>query len=167
LLEFLNQLPNKFPLTKTVLYTESTNARFLKKCLDYNVKGMIYKKGDKIHHAAETILKTIEIVNHGFICINKIFSSRISIISWAKGNDNFNFDGSIKNYQLIKLLTPREKETISYIKMGKSNKEIAEALYISVGTLEQHKNNIKKKLNLKSANEILGFLLKNKKYFGL
>ena len=55
-------------------------------------------------------------------------------------------------------LSQREIEIISYIKKGNSSKEIADALNISVKTVEVHRYNILKKLNLKNAAALVNFI---------
>jgi two-component system invasion response regulator UvrY len=55
-------------------------------------------------------------------------------------------------------LSQREIEIISYIKKGHSSKEIADALSISVKTVEVHRYNILKKLNLKNAAALVNFI---------
>ena len=50
----------------------------------------------------------------------------------------------------FKNLTPREIQIAELIKQGKRSKEIAEFLGVSVGTVITHRNNIRKKLNLKA-----------------
>ena len=55
-------------------------------------------------------------------------------------------------------LSQREIEIISYIKKGHSSKEIADALNISVKTVEVHRYNILKKLNLKNAAALVNFI---------
>jgi two-component system invasion response regulator UvrY len=55
-------------------------------------------------------------------------------------------------------LSQREIEIISYIKKGFSSKEIADALNISVKTVEVHRYNILKKLNLKNAAALVNFI---------
>lgn len=55
-------------------------------------------------------------------------------------------------------LSQREIEIISYIKKGYSSKEIADALNISVKTVEVHRYNILKKLNLKNAAALVNFI---------
>ncbi len=55
-------------------------------------------------------------------------------------------------------LSQREIEIISYIKKGNSSKEIADALSISVKTVEVHRYNILKKLNLKNAAALVNFI---------
>ncbi|MGR3275419.1 response regulator [Acaryochloris marina NIES-2412] len=46
-------------------------------------------------------------------------------------------------------LTPRETEVLALIAEGQSNREIAEALYISERTVKNHVNSILKRLNLR------------------
>lgn len=75
-----------------------------------------------------------------------------------------NFNKRISNQQLnlnqlkqIESLTIREKEILKTLSSGKMSKEIADALHISVNTVEQHKKNIKKKLELKTVGELIHF----------
>ncbi|MCP4267272.1 MAG: PAS domain S-box protein [Candidatus Brocadiaceae bacterium] len=57
-------------------------------------------------------------------------------------------------------LTPREIEICDMIKSGISGKEIAEILDISHGTIERHRNNIRRKLGIKNRKISLSFFLK-------
>lgn len=47
-------------------------------------------------------------------------------------------------------ITPREREIISHICFGQSNKEIAEILFISIHTVKRHVNQIYQKLGIKN-----------------
>ncbi|WP_414545713.1 response regulator [Nostoc sp. CCY0012] len=65
-------------------------------------------------------------------------------------------------------LTPREKEVLQLIATGANNKEIAQQLYISEGTVKNHVTNILNRLNLRDrtqaaiiANTFLGYLEQN------
>jgi len=53
------------------------------------------------------------------------------------------------------LLTPREREILQLIAEGKSNKEIASMLNLSVYTVETHRANLMGKLGLKSVPELI------------
>ncbi len=53
------------------------------------------------------------------------------------------------------LLTPREREVLQLIAEGKSNKEIANVLNLSVYTVETHRGNMMEKLNLHSVPELI------------
>lgn len=53
------------------------------------------------------------------------------------------------------LLTPREREILQLVAEGKSNKEVAATLNLSVHTVETHRSNIMEKLKLKSLPELI------------
>ncbi len=59
------------------------------------------------------------------------------------------------------VLTPREIEIVKLVSEGFKNQEIADKLFISVRTVDAHKNNIMKKLKLKSTVDIVKFAIKN------
>jgi two-component system response regulator NreC len=61
----------------------------------------------------------------------------------------------------IDLLSSREREVLQMIAEGKTNKEIANALKLSVYTVEAHRGRIMEKLNLHSAGELVRFALRN------
>ena len=48
------------------------------------------------------------------------------------------------------MLTPREREMLFLIGEGLSNREIAESLVLSVKTVETHRANLSRKLNVRS-----------------
>lgn len=52
-------------------------------------------------------------------------------------------------------LTNREKEVLKLIAEGKSNREIADLLFISVHTVQNHRASIMKKLNLKKIADVI------------
>jgi two-component system, NarL family, response regulator NreC len=56
-------------------------------------------------------------------------------------------------------LTARESETLRYIALGYSNKEIAEKFALSVKTVEAHKANALKRLNITSRREIISYAI--------
>jgi two-component system, NarL family, response regulator NreC len=53
------------------------------------------------------------------------------------------------------LLTPREREVLQLVAEGKSNKEVAAILNLSVYTVETHRSNVMEKLKLKSLPELI------------
>lgn len=57
-------------------------------------------------------------------------------------------------------LSEREKEVLSWVAKGYSNKDIAEALIISVKTVETHKANVMEKLGLKTRPELVEYAMK-------
>lgn len=61
---------------------------------------------------------------------------------------------------VYQLLSDREKEVLTLVAKGYSNKEIAEQLVISVKTVETHKSNLMEKLQMKTRPELVAFALK-------
>ena len=58
-----------------------------------------------------------------------------------------------------KIMSEREKEIIGNIALGRSNPEIAQLLGLSLRTIENHRYRIMKKLNFKTARELMKFAL--------
>ena len=56
------------------------------------------------------------------------------------------------------LLSKREIDIISYIRKGLSSREIAETICISVKTVEVHRYNILKKLNMKNVAALVNYI---------
>jgi DNA-binding NarL/FixJ family response regulator len=61
----------------------------------------------------------------------------------------------------IDLLTTREREVLQMIAEGKTNKEIATTLHLSVYTVEAHRGRVMEKLNLHSTGELVRFALRS------
>jgi DNA-binding NarL/FixJ family response regulator len=59
-------------------------------------------------------------------------------------------------------VTAREREIIQLLAEGKSNKEAASTLGISVKTIEAHRANIMRKLRLRSVSELVRYAIRNK-----
>jgi len=60
----------------------------------------------------------------------------------------------------IDLLTSREREVLQMIAEGKTNKDIATILNLSVYTVDAHRGHIMEKLNLHSGNELVRFAVR-------
>jgi two-component system response regulator NreC len=58
-------------------------------------------------------------------------------------------------------LSTRELEVLKLFAESHTNKEIADKLFISVRTVESHKNNIMQKLNLKTMVDMVKFAIRN------
>jgi DNA-binding NarL/FixJ family response regulator len=59
------------------------------------------------------------------------------------------------------LLTPREREVIQLVAEGKTTKEIATALSLSVKTAETHRTNLMRKLDLHSIADLTLYAVRN------
>ncbi len=78
--------------------------------------------------------------------------------------DNMSQTQQTNNVNQIKTLDPltaREQEVLQLLLMGKSNREIAEVLYISENTVKTHARSIFSKYDVSSRAELISILLKN------
>lgn len=83
----------------------------------------------------------------------------LALLNFKKFQENL--EPSDANAALVKTLTKREKEILVVLASGKLSKEIAATLNISVLTVEKHKQNIRKKLNLVTIGEFPSFFRTN------
>ena len=75
----------------------------------------------------------------------------------SKNKLDFSFD----DFESKVRLTSREIELVKLFSKGLSNKEIASELSVSIFTIDTHKKNIYKKLNIKSIVELVNFYHEN------
>lgn len=62
----------------------------------------------------------------------------------------------------LEVLSKRETEILKLVMEGLSNQEIADAFFVSIRTVETHKNNIMTKLNLKNTVELVKYAIRNR-----
>jgi DNA-binding NarL/FixJ family response regulator len=58
-------------------------------------------------------------------------------------------------------LTPREREAVKFIAEGRTNKELADLLGVSLRTAESHRASVMQKLGLKTIGELIRYALRN------
>ena len=119
---------------KKILFTDSNELTYLQYfiCLGFN--GIISKQTD-----------SNELRN----AIINVFEKEYYLDTYIK--NILHGKNLITNHNI---LSSREKEIMKMIKEGFKNKEISEKLFISVKTVESHKENIKHKLEIKRINEL-------------
>lgn len=83
---------------------------------------------------------------------HKIEEHRIDPVTPTERERNLDENGDI-------ILTPREREIVTAIALGLSNKEIADRLCLSIHTVTTHRRNISAKLNIHSSSAITLFAL--------
>ena len=124
------------------MYTEED---FIVNAVKAGAKGYLPKNTTK-----EELLDAVKTICSG----GEYFSSKISGILMKSLMKNSNVPEE-------KNLSKREKEILSLFAEGLSNAEIAEKLFISIRTVESHKNHIMQKLELKSGVEMVKYAIKN------
>ena len=76
--------------------------------------------------------------------------------------ENLSSDGTPATEEPMARVTPREREIIQLLVEGKSNKEVANQLGISVRTVESHRATIIRKLHCHSFSELVRYAIRNK-----
>jgi len=61
----------------------------------------------------------------------------------------------------LEILTARERQVLQLLAEGKSNKQVASALEISVKTAESHRANLMKKLRVQSLSDLVRYAIRN------
>ncbi len=146
-LEVTQKLKQKDPTTRIIVLTMHDDSEYILKSLEYGADGYLLKDTSKAEFH-----KAIHMVQNG----QKYFSGDISttiINSYVSGGLPKDPDLSnkpVSDYQLTK----REKQILSMIYDGISNKDIAEELGKSIRTIETHRFNIMKKLQVNNITEL-------------
>jgi DNA-binding NarL/FixJ family response regulator len=123
-------------------------------------------------HAAAPILRALRKVGaHAYLAKNEAPHKLISAMERVMAGDAFfasdNAYRSAREIELPEyvpssyLLTPRELEVFRLLALGRSNKELAGDLGISVRTAESHHANILAKLNVESIGELVRIAIRD------
>ncbi len=75
-----------------------------------------------------------------------------------------NFDSLLEKDTLRAKITAREQEVAGFIASGLTNKEVASTLNISNHTVQFHRSNLMKKLNLKNTADLVKFAIDHDLY---
>jgi DNA-binding NarL/FixJ family response regulator len=106
----------------------------------------------------ETLIEAINTVHKG----EKFFNEAITTLVFEDFYNKQKVGPASNSYMVISDLTKREHEVLAEIATGKSNKEVADTLFISIKTVETHKGHILDKLGLKNTAELVRYAIKNK-----
>jgi DNA-binding NarL/FixJ family response regulator len=133
--------------TRIVIYTDSRDAEYLKVLIKRGIRGILHKRA-----SVEKIFEAIELINIGEFYYDNIISSSVF---------KYNAFQNIHQEIDIKKLSGREIQLLDLISDGVKNNIIAEKLFISKGTVGQHKAHLIRKLKLKSTAELTIFAAYN------
>jgi DNA-binding NarL/FixJ family response regulator len=139
------------PTIKIVIVTMEISKEYVSAGIKSGVDGYLPKDVDK-----ETLIQSIRTVHQG----GRFFNDAIMKLVF----EDFYSHEKLKNpmKKLPHELTKREYEILGLVASGKSNRELAESLFISIKTVETHKTNILEKLGLKNTTELVKYAIKNK-----
>src|SRR5204863_196212 len=144
------QIKKKLPETEVLIFTGQETEELVHDVFDSGARSYIMKT-DAADHLIDA-LKALSEHKH-------FFTSRISEIVFARYIQGKKVAEGTPEKSRI---TDREREIVQLLAEGKSSKEIATILGISVRTVETHRAAIMKKLGLKSFSELIRYAVRNK-----
>jgi len=141
--EASRQIAAKFPEAAVIILTMHSDEAYVLRALKAGAKGYLLKES-----AESDLIQAIRAVRQG----KSYFSpavSRVLVEDYVRQLQDKDIEDSYD------LLTSRERELLQLIAEGKSNKDVANLLNLSVYTVETHRGNIMNKLNLHSVPELI------------
>ena len=147
-LEAARQMLHHNPRTKVLILTITDADQLVRAVLDAGARGFVLKSD-----ATRDLISAVEALQSN----KTFFTSRVAemVLGGYLGHSTVN-----KGVTLLSL-TPREREIVQLVAEGKSAKEVASHLEISVKTAETHRSNLMRKLNLHSVAEVVLYAVKN------
>jgi two-component system, NarL family, response regulator NreC len=149
-LDATRQIKKKLPETEVLIFTGQETEELVHDVFDSGARSYIMKT-DAADHLIDA-LKALSEHKH-------FFTSRISEIVFARYIQG---KKTVEGAPEKSRITDREREIVQLLAEGKSSKEIATMLGISVRTVETHRAAIMKKLGLKSFSELIRYAVRNK-----
>jgi DNA-binding NarL/FixJ family response regulator len=141
------EIAKEMPKVRVLILTMHASKQLVREILEAGARGYVMKSD-----AGKDLLKAIDTLLEDKL----FFTQTISEIL---------LDGFLEKPQPMRpenLLTKRETEIVSLLARGKSNKEVATDLNISLRTAETHRANIMNKLQLHSVQDLVRYAVKNK-----
>jgi len=138
-MDAISEIKKRFPETKIIALTVHKTEEYLLTTLQAGVDGYVLKDA-----TCDELVMAIHNVMAGKPYLSPGISEKV-IEGYLEGKED---SLSVSSWQK---LSQREREVLKLIAEGYKNKEIAEDLCISLKTVEKHRANLMKKLDLHNA----------------
>jgi len=147
-IELVKELKAQSPELPILVLSMHDESLYTERALRAGANGYVMKQ-----EPPETVLAAIRAVLSGEVYVSDKMSASLvrRMVGGKKRSEGLPMDR----------LTDRELEVFRMIGAGKSVKDIADKLFLSVKTVEAHREHIKEKLNFKSSAELLRFAIRN------
>jgi two-component system, NarL family, response regulator NreC len=140
-------IKNDWPATRVIALSSHGGKEFVTGMLGAGASGYLLKDC-----AFDELVEAIEAVNEK----HTYLSREIADVLVKEFVNNYQFG----NHEKLEDLSIREKEVLQLISEGSSTKQIAENLFVSIKTVESHRQKIMQKLNLFSVPELTKYAIK-------
>lgn len=145
-IEASRRIRKLFPKVKIMMLSMHDTEEYVIQSIESGASGYLLKDTNRIE-----FIKAINAIHLG----EKYFSGSISHILIDKILNKQDDDSTQSDVLEMPDLTKREKQILSLIVDGSSNREIAEKLDKSIRTIETHRFNLMKKLKVKNVVELI------------
>ena len=142
-IEAARQMTQERPELAVMILSMHSDESYVLRALKAGARGYLLKDS-----AEPDLIKAVHVVAGG----KSFFSPAVSKVLLDDYVRKLKRSGTDDAYDL---LTPRERELLQLIAEGKSNKDIANLLKLSVYTVESHRSNLMEKLNLRGLPELI------------
>ncbi|MEJ2671186.1 MAG: response regulator transcription factor [Deltaproteobacteria bacterium] len=149
-LEATREIKSIDPQVKVLILTMHKDREYLYHALTAGAEGYLLKED-----ADSELISAIETLRKGGTFISSLLSTQMADIFV----DKFRPGGESRTVR-EEPLTTREREIIKLIAEGKSSKEIGDLLFISSRTVQHHRANVMRKLNLKKTADLVKYAIK-------
>jgi DNA-binding NarL/FixJ family response regulator len=145
------QIKRQLPDTEILAFSGHESEDLIRRAFEAGVKSFIVKS--EAHHSLVDAVKALSVHKPFFTAkVSQIlFSNIVNRTDASRGDDT----------PPGQSLSARERQIVQLLAGGKSNKEVADALGISVRTAESHRANILRKLNLDSVAGLVRYAIRN------
>lgn len=156
-LEATRQLKRDYPDLKIIILTMHGDPALIKRMMELGADGFLLKNSDRSEF--EEALKRV--------AAGKTYFSSDAAQAVITGKNRTSGDFTVGEESiLLSTLSEREREILQLIAEGFSNKEIGEKLFISHRTVDTHRTNMMKKLEIRNTAGLVSFALKNGIMYG-
>jgi len=142
-IEACRQVNTRFPEIAIVILSMHSDEGYILRALRAGARAYLLKDS-----AEADLVRAVQAVVAG----KSYFSPAVSKVLLADYMRKLQRTGAEDSFEL---LSPREREILQLVAEGKSNKEIADLLHISIYTVETHRAAVMKKLNLRGIPELI------------
>jgi len=147
-IEAARQISQKWPQIAVVILSMHSDESYVLRALKAGARGYLLKDSPEAD-----LINAIHAVHQG----KAFFSPAISKMLVEDYMRQLQQRGADDSYEL---LTSREREVLQLLAEGKSNKDVAAMLNLSLYTVETHRSNILQKLNLHGTPELILYAIR-------
>jgi DNA-binding NarL/FixJ family response regulator len=147
-LEAARQIRKDQPAVEVLILTMHESEQVVREVVESGARGYVLKTD-----AGRALVKAVEALSQH----KTFFTSRVADLAARALRAN----GKAGAPAEMSVLTHREREVVQLLAEGRTNKDVAESLGISVRTVETHRNNVMRKLGGHTLSDLVRFAVRN------